>query len=309
MSPSIVPLPASEPAALRPEAAAAPALPGRGRASWSGLLRLSLVTLPVKAYPAAGAAPDLPCHQLHAGCGQRIRHPKHCPAHGPVDAGALVSGYEYAPGQFLVLDGADLDRLRPADDRALSLEHFLDVHALDPVFFSGRSLYLLPDGPAAHLAYAVLVEALHERHKAALGRVVLSHRRQLVLVRPASRLLAVHVLHYPAQLRSRGVLEATLRPAPAGAAEGRLAAALIDAASGPVCWEEYRDDSAEQLAALVEARLQGRTLEATAPEETPVLNLLDALRQSVTALQSPPRTEAASPAHGQRRKKAPRRSA
>ncbi len=223
MSPSTVPLTAPEPAALRPEAAAALAVPGRGRASWSGLLRLSLVTLPVKAYPAAGAAPDLPCHQLHAGCGQRIRHQKHCPAHGPVDAGALVSGYEYAPGQFLVLDGADLDRLRPADDRALCLEHFLDAGALDPVLFSGRSLYLLPDGPAAHLAYAVLVEALHERHKAALGRVVLSQRRQLVLVRPASRLLAVHVLHYPAQLRSRAVLEATLRPAPAGAAEGRLA--------------------------------------------------------------------------------------
>ena len=309
MSPSTVPLPVPEPAALRPEAAAAPAVPGRGRASWSGLLRLSLVTLPVKAYPAAGDAPDLPCHHLHAGCGPRIRHPKHCPAHGPVDAGALVSGYEYAPGQFLVLDGADLDRLRPADDRALCLEHFLDAGALDPVLFSGRSLYLLPDGPAAHLAYAVLVEALHERRQAALGRVVLSHRRQLVLVRPAARLLAVHVLHYPAQLRSRAALEAALRPAPASAAEGRLAAALIDAASGHVCWEEYRDDSAEQLAALVEARLQGRTPETAAPEETPVLNLLDALRQSVAALQSTPPAEAAGPANIQGRKMAPRRSA
>src|SRR5207244_859875 len=109
--------------------------------------------------------------------------------------------------------------------------------------------------------------------------------------------------------RSWAVLEATLRPAPAGATEGRLAAALIDAASQPVCWDEYRDDSAEQLAALVEARLQGRMPEAAAPEETPVLNLLDALRQSVATLQSPPPAEVASTANGQRRKKAPRRSA
>ena len=76
-----------------------------------------------------------------------------------------------------------------------------------------------------------------------------------------------------------------------------------------MCWEEYRDDSAEQLAALVEARLQGHTPEAAAPEETPVLNLLDALRQSVAALQSPPPAEAAGPANGPGRKKAPRRSA
>src|SRR5882762_10800260 len=144
MSPSTVPLPAPEPAALRPEAAAAPAMPGRGWASWSGLLRLSLVTLPVKAYPAAGVAPDLPCHQLHAGCGQRIRHQKHCPAHGPVDAGALVSGYEYAPGQFLVLDGADLDRLRPADDRALSLEHFLEALSSVPCRLRPEVLCRLP---------------------------------------------------------------------------------------------------------------------------------------------------------------------
>src|SRR5256885_2305585 len=198
---------------------------------------------------------------------------------------------------------------RPADHRPLPLDHFRAPGPLDPALFSGRSLSLLPDGPAAPLAYAVLVEALHERHKAALGRVVLSQRRQLVLVRPASRLLAVHVLHYPAQLRSRAVLEATPRPAPADAAEGRLAATLIDAASEPVCWDEYRDDSAEQLAALVEARLQGRTPQAAAPEETPVLNLLDALRQSVAALQSPPPAQAAGPANGQRRTKAPRRSA
>src|SRR3982074_45329 len=136
---STVSLPVAEPVFPGPAADPPPA-GGGGRPRWPGLLRLSLAPLPVKAYPAAGAAPDLPCHQLHAGCGQRIRHHKHCPAHGPVDAGALVGGYEYAPGQFLVLDGADLDRLRPADDRALSLEHFLDVHALDPVLFSGRSL-------------------------------------------------------------------------------------------------------------------------------------------------------------------------
>src|SRR6516162_7526502 len=99
------------------DAAAAPA---RGRASWSGLLRLSLVAVPVKAYPATSTIPEHRCHQLHVGCGQRIRYEKHCPQHGKVEAGAIVSGYPYAPDQYVVIDDDQLDQLRPAPDRALA---------------------------------------------------------------------------------------------------------------------------------------------------------------------------------------------
>jgi len=307
MSTSPDPVAVSEP--VTPATEAAPAIGGRGRASWAGLLQFSLVTIPVKAYPASAAPGELPCHQLHAGCGQRIRYHKHCPTHGPVDAGALVSGYEYAPRQYMVLDPTELDHLRPARDRALTLECFLDVHDIDPVLFAGRSLYLLPDGPAARRAYAVLVQALHQRHKAALGRVVLSQRRQLVLVRPASRLLTVHVLHYPARLRRRAVLEEELRPTAATAAESQLAGALIDAGSHPVRWIDYRDDSAEQLAALVEAKLHNRPPEAAAPAPAPMLSLLDALRRSVAAAQTPLAGEEAPAAVRAGSKKTPGRSA
>jgi DNA end-binding protein Ku len=167
-----------------PEESPAGAVRGRGRASWSGLLRLGLAAIPVKAYAATASAPEIPCHQLHAGCGQRIRYEKRCSVHGPVEAGAIVSGYQYAPDQHLVLDEADLDRLRPANERALSLERCLEISQLNPVLFSGRSLYLLPDGPAAHPPYALLVHVFQERQQAALGQVVLGQRRQLALVRP-----------------------------------------------------------------------------------------------------------------------------
>ena len=307
MSTSPVPAPVPEPVTLATEAPAAAG--GRGRASWSGLLQLSLVTIPVKAYPASAAAGELPCHRLHAGCGQRIRYHKHCPTHGPVDAGALVSGYEYAPQQYLVLDPAELDHLRPARDRILTLECFLDAHEIDPVLFAGRSLYLLPDGPAAHRAYAVLVQGLDQRHKAGLGRVVLCQRRQLVLVRPASRLLTVHTLHYPARLRSRALLEAELRPTAATAAEGQLAGALIDAGSHPVRWADYRDDSAEHLAALVEARLHDRPPGPAAPAPAPIPSLLEALRQSVAAAQAPRARREAPAAARAGSKYAPRRPA
>ena len=80
----------------------------RGRASWSGVMKLSFVVIPVKAYPAACTSHKVHFNQLHADCGQRIRYEKHCPRHGKLEAGAIVSGYAYAPDQYVVIDPAEL---------------------------------------------------------------------------------------------------------------------------------------------------------------------------------------------------------
>ena len=152
-------------ASIQPCLPAAAARAAPSRASWCGLLQLSLVTIPVKAYPATTAAPELACHLLHAGCGQRIRYVKQCPQPGPVDSGAIHRGYEYAPDKYLPLDPAELERLRPAGDRALILERFLDPCQIDPILLNGRSLYLAPDGALAKPAYAVLTQVLGQRQK------------------------------------------------------------------------------------------------------------------------------------------------
>src|SRR5689334_20352480 len=95
----------------------APALAGsvgpRGRPSWCGLLRLSLVGVPVKAYPAASSS-TTHFNQLHAGCGQRIQHQKRCPVHGPVESATIVRGFQYAPSQYLTIDDDELEKIRPA---------------------------------------------------------------------------------------------------------------------------------------------------------------------------------------------------
>src|SRR5262249_53537518 len=228
----------------------------RGRSSWSGLLRVSLVAVPVKAYPAVSSTAAAPhFHLLHAGCGQRIGYQKHCPRHGTVPAEAIVRGYEYAPGQHVVVEADELEKLRPARDKALVLEQFISIQDVDPVFFAGRSLYLLPDGPAAQHPYGVLVAALAQAAKAALGRVVLSGSRQVVLVRPCGKLLALDVLHYPAQVRRAASWESDLTPSTATPAELELAAELIGLASAPLDWSRYRDTSIEELATLLQAKI------------------------------------------------------
>ena len=169
----------------------------------------------------------------------------------------------------------------------MALDCFLDLAAVDPALFAGRTLYLFPAGPAAHQAYLVLAQALHQQRKGALARLLLGSRRQLALIRPVARLLVLHILHFPDQLRDPASLAANLRSVPIGAVESRLADALISAYSRPIRWAEYRDDTADQLAARVEAKLQGLPPEAVPVEETPIVNLLDALRQSVAACLHP----------------------
>jgi DNA end-binding protein Ku len=271
---------AAEPAAQQTQTWAAP--PPRGRPSWSGLLRLSLVGVPVKAYPAVSSTSASHFHLLHDGCGQRINYAKHCSQHGAVDGDAIVRGYEYAPDQYVIVEPQELEQLRPARDKALILERFLPVQEVAPTFFAGRSLYLLPEGPAALYPYSVLVEAFQQSGQAALGRVVLSNQRQLVLVRPCNRLLVLDVLHYPAQVRSAASWEADLPPCTATETEQALAGQLIALASGPVDWGRYRDTSAEELAALIEAK-RAQQPPAAVADEPVVLRLLDALQQSVAA--------------------------
>jgi DNA end-binding protein Ku len=229
---------------------------------------------------------------LHAGCGQRIQYRKHCSRHGTVEGDAIVRGYPYAPDQHVVVESEELEQLRPARDKALVLEQFLPVAAVDPTFFAGRSLHLVPDGLAAQHPYGVLVAALRQAGKGALGQVVLSTQRQLVLVRPAGRLLVLDVLHYPAQVRAIASWEHDVPACAATAAELELAAKLIALGSTAVDWTRYRDTSTEELAALIEAKVAQQP-PAASEEPVAVLHLLDALKQSVAAARNAKATEPA----------------
>src|SRR5215831_8233107 len=249
-----------------------------GRPSWSGLLQFSLVGIPLKAYPAVRTRDVPSAHLLHADCGQRLCYGKHCPVHGPVDSAAIVKGYEYGPGRHVIAQPEELDELRPTQDKALRLERFLTPAQLDPLLFAGRSLYLVPDGPAAESGYGVLRIALAQRQRWALGRMVLGGHRQVVLVRPAGMTLVLHVLHYPEQVR---VCPQTVWPLKQEREEElRLAGMLIEASDGKVDWTAYPDQAAQELKTLLETKLAGEAAVVAAPAPT-VLPLLDALKQSV----------------------------
>ena len=255
--------------------------PQRGRASWTGLLQVSLVAVPVKAYPATSTTDTIHFNQLHANCGQRIRYEKHCPIHGKVEAAEIVKGYPYAPDQYVVVEDSELEQLRPPKEKALLLEQFVEAGQVEPVMLSGRTLYLFPDGLPAQRPYLLLTKAMQTRACCAVGRITMTGRRYAVVVRPVGRLLAMHVLHDPGLVRPAALLEAELRDGASSPEELNLACTLIDSASGPLDWSRLRDDTPEKLAQLIEAKLEGREMAAPQEEPVQVLQLLDALKQSV----------------------------
>lgn len=285
MSRTLCSPPSSSPPPAPGHPAAAPT--PRGRPSWSGLLRLSLVAIPVRAFPAVAPAATPRFNQLHADCGQRIRQEKRCPVHGPVQSDAIVKGFPCGPDQYVIVEADELERFRPAADKALVVEQCVPLCQVEPTFFAGRTLYLVPHGLAAQHPCQVLTAALVTGQLGALGRVVLGGHRQLVLVRPVGRLLALDVLHYPAQVRATASWEVELPDTAISAEEMQLAAQLVRASASPPDWARYRDTNAEELAALLQAKAAGH-LPTTAPEPaTEMQPLLEALRQSVAAAVAP----------------------
>src|SRR6476660_8038642 len=115
------------------------------RSSWKGFIRLSLVSVPVKAYTATtsgGGAISL--NQIHVDCHSRIKYQKTCPIHGELSSDAIVSGYEFAKGQFVVINPDEIDKLRSESDKAVQIDAFVSPEIIDPVYFSGKNYYLVP---------------------------------------------------------------------------------------------------------------------------------------------------------------------
>ena len=132
--------------------------------TWKGYIKLSLVSVPVKAYNArAPSERDIQLHQLHAECHSRIQYKKICPIHGEVSQDDIVSGYEYAKGQYTVIDPAELDKLRSEDDKAITIDQFIHPESLDRIYLTGQSYYLLPEGRIGERPFALIRQAWKKR--------------------------------------------------------------------------------------------------------------------------------------------------
>jgi DNA end-binding protein Ku len=254
------------------------------RSSWEGFLKLNLLSVPVKAYSAGVIGRGkIGFHQIHAGCGERIRHKKVCPIHGEVTNDQIVPGYEYAKGQYVIVEPGEMDKLRTENDKAINIDVFIRPEDLDPVYYSGRTYYLTPDGKVGEKPYAVLQRVMGEVNRYALARVVFSGREQLALLRPVEGLLVMTLLNYDDQVRKPAAFQDEVPDTEPSAKERQLAEALVDASTAEdFDYSRYEDEYEAKLAQLIEAKAKGQKIVAPRHQEEPaVINLMDALRRSL----------------------------
>ena len=276
------------------------------RATWKGFLKISLVNIPIKVFPATEASGTISFNQLHGACQTRIQQKRWCPrCNREVPGSEIVKGFEFEKGRYVVLTEEDFDKVRPASTRVIELVQFADDSAIDPMYVD-RSYYLAPDGPIAADAFAVIRDGM--KGKVGIGKLALYGREYLVAVRPQQRGIVMHTLHHAAEIRSMDAVEELSAVSPKVKPEEiKLARQVIDTFDGPLDLANYKDEYREGLQAIIDARIAGQEVVAPSLEAPPkVVNLMEALRKSldtVSATKKRP-AKAAMPKAPARRKRA-----
>jgi DNA end-binding protein Ku len=258
------------------------------RSTWKGFIRLSLVSIPVKAYTATPSqGGEVRLNQLHAGCNSRIKYQKVCPIHGEVKADEIVSGYEYSKDQYVVIDPNELDKLRTEDSKALTIQEFVPNNAIDPMYYSGATHYLVPDGPIGQRPYSVLMQSMVQEKRHAIAQVVWHGKEKVVLLRPVGGLISMSSLSYDQEITKPSAFADEVPAVEIAPEEVKLTKLLIDATTNKKFdYAKYKDTYTDKLAQLVEAKVAGKEIVAPpAQEHGHVINLMDALKQSVKNLQ------------------------
>ncbi len=256
------------------------------RPTWKGYLKISLVNIPIKVFPATDAGATLSFNQLHGECQTRIQQKRWCPkCEKEVPNTDIVKGFEFEKGRYVVVDEEDIEKVRVESTRVINLEKFTDDTAIDPIYLE-RPYYLAPDGPVAREAFAVIRDGM--QGKAGIGKVALYGREYLVKVQPRKQGLVMYTLRHANEIRSMEAIdELSEMPEKVKPEEVKLAKQVMGTFEGTVDLQEYRDDYQVGLREIIDAKIEGREIVAPEIEAPPkVVNLMDALRKSLDTISS-----------------------
>ena len=251
------------------------------RATWKGFLKVSLVNIPVKVFPATESAATLSFNQLHAECQSRIQQKRWCPqCEREVPHAELVKGYEFEKGRYVVVSDEDIQKVRVESTRVIDLAQFTDETEIDPIYVD-RAYYLAPDGEMAASSFAVMREGM--AGKAGIGKVALYGREYLVAVRPHKKGLVMYTLHHDAEIRSIDeVEELNSVPSKVKPEEMKLAKQVVATFDAELNLKDYKDEYKEGLRKIIDAKIAGEEIVATEVQDPPkVVDLMEALRRSL----------------------------
>jgi DNA end-binding protein Ku len=252
------------------------------RTIWNGSINFGLVNIPV-GLGVAQQRKDVAFRTLHRECGTPIKQKRYCPFHErDVEADELVKGWEFTKGQFVVVEESDLEAVALQRSQSVDILRFVKVEEVDPIYFD-RTYYLVPaEADAQRRPYVLLLRAMQEAGMGAVGKFVLWGKENLCLIRPLGDSLALETLYYAEDIRPRKEIDELVSETDVQDAELGMARQLVESLVGEYDPNDYANEYRNELRGMLEAKLAGE--EITRPEPVtvaPVVDLMDALRQSV----------------------------
>jgi Ku protein len=277
------------------------------RAYWKGTLKLSLVTCPVALYPASTGVEKTRFHMINRETGNRLRQQMIDEETGDVvDSDQKARGYEVAKGKYVEIEKDELDAVQIESNHTIDIDSFVPKDEIDPRYLN-HPYYIVPDGKAGVDAFAVIRDAMKDQGRVALARIVLTNREHVMAIEPHGKGLLATTLRYPYELRDADDYFDDIKSPRISKDMIELASHILDSKAAHFDPSKFKDEYETALKKLVKRKASGKPIKVTEPEERPsnVINLMDALKQSVKGNGSARRSAAKSPA----RRTAPRRAA
>jgi len=253
------------------------------RAYWKGSLKLSLVTCPIALYPASTQAEKTHFHQINIKTGHRLRQQMVDEETGRVvDKDHKGRGYELSKGRYVQIEEEELDAVKLESTHTIEIDDFVPAEDIDERYLD-KPYYIVPNGKAGVDAFVVIRDAMKRKGKVALARVVLSNREHVIALKPLGKGLLGTTLRYPYELRDENDYFGDI-PSPRVSKDMvNLAAHILDTKASKFKPDKFKDKYETALKALVKRKAAGKTIELpeTKEEESNVIDLMDALKQSL----------------------------
>jgi len=250
--------------------------------TWKGQLKISLISFPVRLYAAVGSTKKLALNQLHKQCRRRIHLDTFCPKHGKLARSEITKGYEYEKGKYITIEQEDLEKIKLESTRTIELIQFVNQTELDPVYIDA-AYYVAPDGPVAQEAFRIVHKAMHKMKKVGIGQITMHNREYLVALKAYQKGFLLIRLHYAQELRNPKACFEDITDGQVPKDQLQLAEQLLKNKTAPFDPLLFKDRYQDSLLEVIKAKIEGVEPSVAVEEErVQVLNLMEALKESVT---------------------------
>lgn len=256
------------------------------RAIWKGHLQFSLVTIPIRIYNAIETAASISFNLLSKEGHNPVSYEKKDKVTGKtLKADEIVKGYQYEPGQYVIIEDTDFEKVKLKSEKIIAIEGFVQSTEVHPTLFEAP-YFIGPDGDVAAKTYGLLTETLKQTGKIAVGKVVLRDRETPVLITPFETGMMLYRLRFPNEVRKINEVP-NVHEVKADKEQIKLAKTLVDSMTTKFSNIEMVDHYTDELRKMIEAKVEGKEVVSITVEEPKVVDIMTALKASIDAAKKP----------------------